>query len=315
VTKIQSGFKCTSSDAEKSEHGQFVAIWMDITTTKAVNFDSDDANDVSYFNTDDWQVIGPDGTTENDSDGNSDYCAKESETLATVCFSADIVRIPSDGTGIVRKLSIETVSTEYVHLPGKTFEQLGVHKANNGGSLVGVFFTTRMVNPAFKGFDIAQLPDKHPSMALLKSTLLTQAGDWHPEFLELVAKDALPKKLKAAFLCNGGKEYTAVQMIDTFGLTDQEEKKDKLLSGATQVDVHVGKPPVTAPGKMAAAARASQADATTRAGANPTASRLAAGAKPQEARPQAAPAATPDSTRTPPPVADTGNFDTNLDEL
>lgn len=83
VTKIQTHFKCTSSGAEKSKHGQFVAIWMDVQTTKAVDFNSDDSAVVPYFNTDDWQVIGLDGTTENDSDGNSDYCAKDSETLPT----------------------------------------------------------------------------------------------------------------------------------------------------------------------------------------------------------------------------------------
>lgn len=81
VTKIQPGFKCTAGYAEKSANGQYVAIWMDVTTTKAVDFESDDAGVVPYFNTVDWQVIGPDGTTENDSAGNGSSCARDADAL------------------------------------------------------------------------------------------------------------------------------------------------------------------------------------------------------------------------------------------
>jgi hypothetical protein len=103
VTKIQPGFKCNSDYPDKSKNGQYVAIWMDITTTKAVKFDSDNDNDVSYFNTDDWQVIGPDGTTENDSSGNGYSCAKDSEALPTQIEGAKHVK------GVV------VVDTKYKH--------------------------------------------------------------------------------------------------------------------------------------------------------------------------------------------------------
>lgn len=81
VTKIQPGFKCTADYAEKPANGQYVGIWMDVTTTKAVDFGSDDAAVVPYFNTVDWQVIGPDGTTENDSQGNALGCARDADAL------------------------------------------------------------------------------------------------------------------------------------------------------------------------------------------------------------------------------------------
>lgn len=81
VTKIQPNFKCTSEFADKSANGQYVGIWMDITTTKAVDMDSDDADVVPYFNPGDWQVIGPDGVTENDSYGNGYSCPRDSDSL------------------------------------------------------------------------------------------------------------------------------------------------------------------------------------------------------------------------------------------
>lgn len=57
VTKIEAGFKCNSGYADRSENGHYVAVWMEISTTKAVDFDSSDANVVPYFNPGDWHVI------------------------------------------------------------------------------------------------------------------------------------------------------------------------------------------------------------------------------------------------------------------
>lgn len=81
VTKIEAGFKCNSGYADRSENGHYVAVWMEISTTKAVDFDSSDANVVPYFNPGDWHVIAPDGTTENDSSGNGYSCARDSVSL------------------------------------------------------------------------------------------------------------------------------------------------------------------------------------------------------------------------------------------
>lgn len=81
VTKIEPGFKCNSGYADPPANGHFVGIWMEIQTTKAVGFDSDDSNVVPYFNPGDWQVIGRDGTTENDSEGNGYACPKDSIDL------------------------------------------------------------------------------------------------------------------------------------------------------------------------------------------------------------------------------------------
>lgn len=81
VTKIDRNFKCNSGYADKSENGHYIGVWMKIQTTQAVDFNSDDYNVVPYFNPDAWQVVGPDGTTENDSAGNGYSCAKDSEAL------------------------------------------------------------------------------------------------------------------------------------------------------------------------------------------------------------------------------------------
>ncbi len=81
VTKIQRNFKCNSGYSDKAKNGHYVAIWMKIQTTKAVDGDSSDSAVVPYFNPGDWEVIGPDGTTENDSEGNGYSCAKDSISL------------------------------------------------------------------------------------------------------------------------------------------------------------------------------------------------------------------------------------------
>lgn len=81
VTKIEPGFKCTGEGAERPANGQFVGVWMDVTTTGVVDVDSDDPGVVPYFNTADWQVVGGDGVTENDSVGNGLGCARDRDAL------------------------------------------------------------------------------------------------------------------------------------------------------------------------------------------------------------------------------------------
>ena len=83
VTKITPDYKCTGEFARKSENGHFVAIWMEIWTTKSVSINNDSANAVPYFNTTDWVIIGPDGVEEND-DYQTDAamaCAKDTDAL------------------------------------------------------------------------------------------------------------------------------------------------------------------------------------------------------------------------------------------
>lgn len=81
VTRIEAGFRCTGEGAERPANGQFVAVWMDVATTAVVDVDSADPGVVPYFNTADWQVIGPDGVTENDSVGHSIGCARDRDAL------------------------------------------------------------------------------------------------------------------------------------------------------------------------------------------------------------------------------------------
>lgn len=83
VTKIEPGFKCNSGYSDRSANGHYVGVWMEVQTTKAVDFESDDSAIVPYFNTDDLVVISRDGTSENDSEGNGYSCAKDSISLPT----------------------------------------------------------------------------------------------------------------------------------------------------------------------------------------------------------------------------------------
>ena len=70
VTKIEPNFKCTDKYAGASENGNFIAITMDITTSK----DLADSPGKSLFVTpSDFKVIGPDGTTENNSSSGASY--------------------------------------------------------------------------------------------------------------------------------------------------------------------------------------------------------------------------------------------------
>jgi hypothetical protein len=69
-------FKCNWSGADKAKNGHYVGVWMEFWTDKAVGGDN-----VPAVETDAWQVIGADGVTENDSDGNSDFCANDATAL------------------------------------------------------------------------------------------------------------------------------------------------------------------------------------------------------------------------------------------
>lgn len=60
----------------------YVGIWMEIQTSDVVDMDAADAS-IPYFTTDSWKVIGPDGFTENDTEGNAKLCADDSTTLVT----------------------------------------------------------------------------------------------------------------------------------------------------------------------------------------------------------------------------------------
>jgi len=70
VTKIEPNFKCTDKYASASENGNFIAITMDITTSK--DLASSDVRNL-YMSGSSFKVIGPDGTTENDSSTAATY--------------------------------------------------------------------------------------------------------------------------------------------------------------------------------------------------------------------------------------------------
>lgn len=87
VTKIETDFKCTAKYASKPKNGQFIAIHMDIQTTKALGGENG-----GKFWTDDWKVIGPDGTTENDSRGNSYGCVDRAEEVPAMIGPGEHVK-------------------------------------------------------------------------------------------------------------------------------------------------------------------------------------------------------------------------------
>ena len=70
VTKIEPNFKCTDQYASASENGNFIAITMDITTSKDL---ADSPSKNLYVSGSAFKVIGPDGTTENDSSSGASY--------------------------------------------------------------------------------------------------------------------------------------------------------------------------------------------------------------------------------------------------
>lgn len=78
VLKITKDITCTTDFAEKPANGHYVGIYMDVTTTKALT-----DNDIPYFNTDQWALVGPDGVEENSTSGNAYSCIDEAEKLPT----------------------------------------------------------------------------------------------------------------------------------------------------------------------------------------------------------------------------------------
>lgn len=78
ITGIEPGFKCTSKYADPPANGTFIAITMDIQTAPELAQD-----DYPYFDVsaNDFKVISPDGTRENDSVGKGYMCLNESEAL------------------------------------------------------------------------------------------------------------------------------------------------------------------------------------------------------------------------------------------
>lgn len=84
VTKITPRFKCTAEYAQKPANGNFIAIEMDVQTTK-------DA-DTFFVDSGTWKVIGPDGTTENSSTGNANGCVPESKALPSTIGPGEHVK-------------------------------------------------------------------------------------------------------------------------------------------------------------------------------------------------------------------------------
>ncbi|MEL4356520.1 MULTISPECIES: hypothetical protein [unclassified Luteococcus] len=76
VHKIVKDIKCTTDYAEKPANGHYVGIYMDVETTPALL-----KQDVNYFTTNQWSVVGPDGIEENSTSGNAYSCLNEAETL------------------------------------------------------------------------------------------------------------------------------------------------------------------------------------------------------------------------------------------
>lgn len=77
VTAIEPNFTCTGEFAQESKNGNFIAISMEIQTSEALEryqFFVDEYH---------WKVIGPDGTTENDSTGNAWMCLEASEKVSS----------------------------------------------------------------------------------------------------------------------------------------------------------------------------------------------------------------------------------------
>lgn len=87
VNRIEKNFKCKGEWAEKSKNGHYVGIWMEFWTDKAVGGD-----DVYAVFTDEWQVVGSDGVTENDSSGNGSECGTESQSLPQLIEGAKHVK-------------------------------------------------------------------------------------------------------------------------------------------------------------------------------------------------------------------------------
>jgi len=79
VTKIEVGFECTSAIADPPKNGNYIAIHIESQTTPAL---AEDAYDTTVtFIASDFKVFSPDGTRENDSEGNALWCLDASDEL------------------------------------------------------------------------------------------------------------------------------------------------------------------------------------------------------------------------------------------
>lgn len=79
ITSIETDVKCTEEFAQPSENGHFIAITMEVQTTPKLAEQS--FSNAVYFTPVDFKVIGPDGSRENDSLGNSFSCLPDAELL------------------------------------------------------------------------------------------------------------------------------------------------------------------------------------------------------------------------------------------
>lgn len=78
VTKIETGFTCTTDWAEPSMNGDFIAVSMEFQTTpELADWDSSGL----WLSHHDFKIIGPDGTRENDPVGNGIYCITDGEEV------------------------------------------------------------------------------------------------------------------------------------------------------------------------------------------------------------------------------------------
>lgn len=78
ITAITPNFACTEQYAQPSLNGNYVALDVEVTTTPEL---AGEASPSFYLTEYDFSVISPDGTTENDSQGNAYSCIPEGEQL------------------------------------------------------------------------------------------------------------------------------------------------------------------------------------------------------------------------------------------
>lgn len=78
ITAIEPNYACTGEYADAPQHGQYIAITFDITTTAALAAESYPSWYISEY---EIKVIGPDGTRENDSIGNGYMCLNQADKL------------------------------------------------------------------------------------------------------------------------------------------------------------------------------------------------------------------------------------------
>lgn len=79
TTAIETDVKCTAEFAQPAQNGHYIAITMEVQTTPKLAEQS--ISKALYFTPGDFKVIGPDGTRENDSLGNSFGCLPDAELL------------------------------------------------------------------------------------------------------------------------------------------------------------------------------------------------------------------------------------------